>query len=410
MRLAFIDLVFSWPPLGGAPLDLYYTASGLKDLGHEVRLFYASQTENWLLDPVQEERLPFEAQAVPLSRAETTPEGMGARFREAVDAWRPDVVFQCFGFFMKPYVSLALSHYPQVARYYAYEPFCPRDYRLYWKKKACPKNYLRTPNVCRRCALRDIGPAFKTGVVAGYPLEYQQGRAWSKEYYRDLTESIRSYKAIIVYNHFTRGLLQGLNDHVHVIGGGVHLEDFVYTPVKQKEPGEKMIILMSGRADDPTKGLDVLWEAGKLLWRERQDFEIQATLNTDVSKYPFFKSLGWNDVEKSRQFYRESDICVIPSKWEEPFGLVATEAMACGRPCVVSDVGGLQEIVVPGETGYIYRRNRPKELAKHLRTLMDDPALRRRMGDAGRKRVEEVYDWKQVIQRHYPSLLEEVVR
>jgi len=84
--------------------------------------------------------------------------------------------------------------------------------------------------------------------------------------------------------------------------------------------------------------------------------------------------------------------------------------MACGRPCVVSDVGGLQEIVVPGETGYIYRRNRPKELAKHLRTLMDDPALRRRMGDAGRKRVEERYDWKQVIRRHYPSLLEEVVR
>ena len=138
MRLAFVDVVFSWPPLGGAPLDLYYTMKGLQEIGHEVCLFYGAQTENWLLDPVQEERLPFKAVAVPISRADTTSETMGARFRDAVDAWRPDVVFQCFGFFMKPYITLALSHYPQIARYYAYEPFCPRDYRMYLKKN-CPK-------------------------------------------------------------------------------------------------------------------------------------------------------------------------------------------------------------------------------------------------------------------------------
>lgn len=406
MRLAFVDLVFSWPPLGGAPLDLYYTMSGLQDIGHEVRLFYASQTENWLLDPVREERLPFKAVSVPFARSETTPENMGARFRQEIDAWKPDIVFQCFGFFMKPYITLALSHYPQIARYYAYEPFCPRDYRLYWKKKTCPKNYLQTPNVCRRCALQSIAPAYKNGVIAGYPLEYKQTQAWTPRYYHDLLASIRSYKGIIVYNHFTKGLLRGLNDNVHVIGGGVHLEDFDYTPLVNREPGAPTVIFMSGRADDPTKGLDVLLEAGKLLWRERHDFEIQATLNAENDKYPFFKALGWHDVERIKQFYKQSDICVIPSKWEEPFGLVATEAMAIGRPCVVSDVGGLQEIVVPDETGYIYRRNRPRELAACLRRLLDDPALRRRMGDAGRKRVEEVYDWKQVIRRHYPPMLE----
>lgn len=410
MRLAFVDVVFSWPPLGGAPLDLYYTMKGLQEIGHEVRLFYGSQPENWLLDPVQEERLPFKAEAVPLTRAETTPETMGARFRDAIDAWRPDVVFQCFGFFMKPYITLALSQYPQIARYYAYEPFCPRDYRLYWKKHTCPKNYLRTPNVCRRCALRDIGRAFSNGVVAGYPLEYERTRAWSDQYYRDLLDSLRMYKAIIVYNHFTKDLLGDLNDHVHVIGGGVHLEDFTCTPLPEKKPGAPITIFMSGRADDPTKGLDILQAAGKRLWRERQDFEIKATLPAGDKRYPWFQALGWHDVAKIREFYRDSDICVVPSKWEEPFGLVATEAMAVGRPCVVSDVGGLKEIVIPGETGYIYRRNRPDELADCLRKLLDDAALRRRMGDAGRKRVEEVYDWKQVILRHYPSMLEEVVR
>lgn len=410
MRLAFIDYVFSWPPLGGAPLDLYYTMSGLQALGHDVHLFYGAEVENWRLMPVQEKELPFAATGIPLRREDMTPRTVSERFRTPVDAWKPDVVFQCFGFFMKPYVSLALSHYPQVARYYAYEPFCPRDYRLFWKKNTCPKNYLRTPNCCRRCTVNGLRRAFSHGNVAGYALEYERTQAWSPKYYEDLTASLRSYKAVIVYNQFTKGLLAGMTDSVHVIGGGVYFEDFDYIPLPEKGRDKRAVILLSGRADDPTKGLKTLWEAGKLLWRERQDFEVWATVSEGAVKYPWFKALGWHNFDKIMQFYQMSDICVIPSTWEEPFGLVAVEAMATGRPCVVSDVGGLQEIVLHDETGYVFRRNNPKELAGYLRCLLDAPALRRRMGDAGRQRVEKVYDWNQVIRRHYPPLLEEVTR
>lgn len=410
MRLAFVDLVFSWPPLGGAPLDLYYTISGLQALGHEVQLFYGAETDNWRLLPVQEDRLPFPATRLPFTSAETTPETMGARFREAVDAWKPDVVFQCFGFFMKPYVSLALSHYPQVARYYAYEPFCPRDYRLFWKDKTCPKNYLTTPNTCRRCTASAFKKSLMMGLIAGYPLEYERTQAWSPQYHADMIAALKSYKAVIVYNHFTKRLLESVTSRVHVIGGGVHFEDFDYAPLAEKAPGTPLVIFMSGRADDPTKGLKTLLDAGKLLWRERQDFEIWATLPDNPYDYQWFKALGWHDFKQIMRFYQSADICVTPSTWEEPFGLVAVEAMATGRPCVVSDVGGLQEIVVPGETGYIFNRGNPKDLANHLRMLLDDAGLRRQMGDAGRRRVEDVYDWKQVIQRHYPPLLEEVLQ
>ena len=107
------------------------------------------------------------------------------------------------------------------------------------------------------------------------------------------------YKAIIVYNHFTKDLLGNLNDHVHVIGGGVHLEDFTYTPLPEKEPGAPIIIFMSGRADDPTKGLDILQAAGKRLWRERQDFRSGHDQVGD-KRYPWFKALGWHDIAKIR--------------------------------------------------------------------------------------------------------------
>jgi glycosyltransferase involved in cell wall biosynthesis len=410
MRLAFIDLVFSWPPLGGAPLDLYYTMSGLQELGHEVQLFYAEDALNWRLQPVQENQLPFPATRLPFTQGETTPDIMGAKFSDAVDAWKPDVVFQCFGFFMKPYVSLAFSHYPQIARYYAYEPFCPSNYRLFAKNKPCPKNYLHTPNTCRRCTVRGMRNILASGNLAGYPLEYVHTQAWTPRYYADMIDSLRSYNAIIVYNHFTKDLLNGISEKVHVIGGGVHLEEFEYSPLKNTDASKPTVIFMSGRAEDPTKGFETLMTAGKILRKERDDFEIWATMPEIPSPYNWFKPLGWRSFSDIMQFYRQADICVVPSTWEEPFGLVAVEAMAVGRPCVVSNVGGLQEIVIHNETGYVFHRDNPGELAGYLRRLLDDPALRRSMGDAGRKRVEQYYDWKQVISRHYPSILEEVVR
>jgi glycosyltransferase involved in cell wall biosynthesis len=79
---------------------------------------------------------------------------------------------------------------------------------------------------------------------------------------------------------------------------------------------------------------------------------------------------------------------VIPSVWPEPFGLVALEAMAAGRPVVASRIGGLTDIVADGETGLLVEPGRPDALAGALARLLDDPAARERMGRAGRERVE----------------------
>jgi len=410
MRIAFVDLIFTWPPLGGAPLDVYYTMEAIQALGHEVHLFYGSEPENWRLDPVREDKLPFPATCLPFRRAEAKPEIFAKRFREAVDGWKPDVVFMCFGFFMKPAVSLALSHYPQVARFYAYEMFCPRDYRMFWKTHVCPYNYLKTPNVCRRCTINGFFKPMVQGNVEGYAREYEQSQAWTHQYYEDTITALKGYKAVIVYNHFTKGLLADFTDKVHVIGGGVHLQDFAYLPLKPKGKDERKIIFISGRLADYTKGIKTLWDAGEILWKDRQDFEIWATFQDGLVNYPFFKGLGWKDIDQMMECYQQSDICVVPSIWAEPFGLVAVEGMATGRPCVVSDVGGLQEIVVHGETGFIFKNSDPHSLAHYLRLLLDDPEMRVRMGDAGRKRVEEVYDWKKVVANNYPRLLEEVMK
>jgi D-inositol-3-phosphate glycosyltransferase len=82
--------------------------------------------------------------------------------------------------------------------------------------------------------------------------------------------------------------------------------------------------------------------------------------------------------------------------WYEPFGLVAIEAMACGVPVVAAAVGGLCDTVVDGVTGLHVPPRDPSAVAGALRRVLDDPALRRRLGNAGAQRARARYGWESV--------------
>ncbi len=87
---------------------------------------------------------------------------------------------------------------------------------------------------------------------------------------------------------------------------------------------------------------------------------------------------------------------VVCAPWYEPFGIVPLEAAACGVPVVVSAVGGLTDSVVHGETGLHVPPRDPDAIASALAALLDDEPLRRRLGVAGRARMESRYSWDRV--------------
>jgi glycosyltransferase involved in cell wall biosynthesis len=92
------------------------------------------------------------------------------------------------------------------------------------------------------------------------------------------------------------------------------------------------------------------------------------------------------------------DIFVAPSRLDsESFGVAAVEASACGIPVVVSDVGGLPEVVKNGSTGLIVPRDSPEELASALRRLLESATLREKMGETGRSFVVEEYEWEKCV-------------
>lgn len=88
------------------------------------------------------------------------------------------------------------------------------------------------------------------------------------------------------------------------------------------------------------------------------------------------------------RFWNELDIAVVPS-WEEPFGLVALEALACGVPVVASSIGGLKEIVTDGESGLLVPPRDVETLARTLVTLLTNEALRSRLAAGAVRRAGE---------------------
>jgi phosphatidylinositol alpha-mannosyltransferase len=100
------------------------------------------------------------------------------------------------------------------------------------------------------------------------------------------------------------------------------------------------------------------------------------------------------DAEKS-QLFRTADVYASPATGGESFGIVLLEAMAAGTPIVCSDIHGYKGVVRRGREALLVPPREPKELAVAIDRLLRDPALRTRMGEAGRARAEE-FSWPRV--------------
>jgi len=112
------------------------------------------------------------------------------------------------------------------------------------------------------------------------------------------------------------------------------------------------------------------------------------------------------------ELYSHAAAFCCPSIYE-PFGIINLEAMACETAVVASAVGGIKEVVVDGETGFLVPLEQMKEspfepldpekfshdLAAKINQLMADPKLREKFGKAGRKRVEEKFSWAAIARK-----------
>ena len=180
-------------------------------------------------------------------------------------------------------------------------------------------------------------------------------------------------------------------------------------------PADEALVLFVGRIE-ALKGIDTLIRATPLLMRDHdlggRKFRVQIiggdveedlhSLGSEVLRLQnLARELGVQDqidfLGSRRQaelpaYYGAADVVVMPS-YSESFGMVALEAMACGRPVIASRVGGLAYLVQDGVTGFHVQEGNPEELAARLAQLLGDERLLANMGAAARQEAEE-YSWE----------------
>lgn len=105
--------------------------------------------------------------------------------------------------------------------------------------------------------------------------------------------------------------------------------------------------------------------------------------NVEIRFIPFV-----SDSSALVAYYRAADVFVLPSR-AEALGLTIIEAMSCGLPVVASNAGGIPEVVEDGETGVLFEAGNAGVLAERLASLLDDPALRARLGANGALRAKQ---------------------
>ena len=111
---------------------------------------------------------------------------------------------------------------------------------------------------------------------------------------------------------------------------------------------------------------------------------------------------GYESGEAKWNFVRGARAVIVPSVWKEVFGLVAIEAMGLGKPVIASETGGLPEVIVDRQTGFLVKPGNVKQLREAIMRLAEDPVLATKMGRAGRMRVERYY----TPEKHYEKILE----
>ena len=99
------------------------------------------------------------------------------------------------------------------------------------------------------------------------------------------------------------------------------------------------------------------------------------------------------------EYYDLSQIMLVPSLWQEPFGLVVAEAMARGLPVIASNVGGPSEIITHEKNGLLVEAGDERALALAISQLIQDPNKRKRFGEAARSTVQERFVIEENVNR-----------
>jgi glycogen(starch) synthase len=183
----------------------------------------------------------------------------------------------------------------------------------------------------------------------------------------------------------------------------------IYNSVAPPAPSPKPLsshpprLLCLGRLA-PDKGFDVAISAFRLVLNRfpkarltiAGDGPLRSVLEQQAVRMGVGRAvefIGWVAPDGALSLIADCTIVLMPSR-REPFGLVALEAASAGRPVVATRIGGLPEIVIHQETGLLVENEDSRSLADAALSLLSNPAMALRFGEAARRRARDVFPWE----------------
>ena len=177
---------------------------------------------------------------------------------------------------------------------------------------------------------------------------------------------------------------------------------------RSREENDGRFIIGTVKALKPKYGIDVLLQAAALVKRQQPEIPLELRiagegpceaeyrrLADELGIEEITKWLGFISQEEAAAEWANMDLAVVPSVTDsESFGVSAVEAEACRIPVIISDVPGLMEATQPGVTSIVVTRRSAQALADAIILLYQNPEVRKRMGEAGRKLAVEKFDYQ----------------
>ena len=377
IKITLINSLYTPNIVGGAELLVQLLAETLVTAGHEAVVLSLTPQATPRTDSVNGVRVYY----LPLKNlywpfGENAPEGlkpfwhlydsynpqMARAVGQVLDSEKPSLVHthNLTGFSVAVWQEVKKRRLPTVHTLHDYHLLCPRS-TMFRGGENCARQCLD----CRALSLPKLSQSNHVDAVVGVS-RFILERHLSHGYFR--TTPMKD----VVLNAYPNALQNARQEE----------------RVARSEP---LRVGFLGRIV-PTKGVENLLQACESLPPDRLELLIGGAGQADYIEYlqsryvlPNCTYLGYVE---PKQFFSQIDLLVVPSLWHEPCPLVVIEALACGRPVIGSNRGGIPELISEGEMGFVVEPDQPGMLRGAIERFLREPALAKKMRHACFEKAE----------------------
>jgi len=393
LRILFITDAFP-PHSYGSGWSTYHLARGLRAAGHDVRIVVAAPTRRLVAttyDGFPVWQAAANARSVNPARFAIGGLGPGRIVRRLIRSWSPDVVHAQHINAMLV-ASHAIGATPMIVTVRDHWPIC--FYGTALATTPCPDCLRGTLSVCnsRRGSTDAPKPMhlMKREVMRGMVRQRQRVVtkaagviAASDAMHRELVALVPPARLHTIPNAVDLALFTGSAE----VGDDVPNRFFLYVGKLAEHKGADLLADIALRLGTSAPPILVVG-----------DGPLEASLREQSGNG--VRVMGRRSNASVIALMRQAIAVITPARWSEPLSRTHLEALAAGCPLVATDTGGTREVVADGITGFLTAVEDVDTMARHLRELADNPALRARLSIASRERAERLFGLPAITARH----------